>query len=81
MKLEDILKNITQLVENDNNLSNEIKDDMQELVTEVLMSPTPANLNALALVLEKLRDANKYLSSIRTLKDFEANAVTTNTTQ
>lgn len=77
MNLEDTLKNISDLVAGDTNLTAELRDQVADLIEEVHMDPTPANMRVLATVLEKLSDATKYIGALRTLSSFEGQPVTT----
>jgi len=76
MNLDDSLKNISELVEKDVNLTEELRQDALDLISEVHSDPTPANLRVLATVLEKMSDATKYISALRTLGSFEAQPAT-----
>jgi hypothetical protein len=71
MNLNDTLKNISNIVENDQNLTAELREDVLSLIAEVSVDPTPANLRVLSTVLEKLKDSTKYLSTLKTFSSFE----------
>lgn len=77
MNLDETLRNISQLVETDTNLNEELRSDIKELLEEVNSDPTPANLRVLATVLEKMSDATKYISALKTLSNFGAQSATT----
>jgi len=72
MNLTDTLKNITGVVESDSNLTEELREDIINLIAEVNVDPTPANLRVLSTVLEKLKDTTKYLSALKTFSSFES---------
>lgn len=71
MNLNDTLKNLTELVQKDTNLKDELREDIMDLISEVNVDPTAANMRVLATVLEKLSDATKYVGALRTLSNFE----------
>jgi len=72
MNLTDTLKNISNVVENDSNLTEELRENIIDLIAEVNTDPTPANLRVLSTVLEKLKDSTKYLSALKTFSSFES---------
>lgn len=72
MNLTDTLKNISKVVESDQNLTEELREDIINLIAEVNTDPTPANLRVLSTVLEKLKDTTKYLSALKTFSSFES---------
>ncbi len=72
MNLTDTLKNIASVVENDSNLTEELREDITNLIAEVNADPTPANLRVLSTVLEKLKDSTKYLSALKTFSSLES---------
>lgn len=72
MKLEEILRQIAEMIIDDPNLDEEQKDDLTELIAEVRMDPTPANLEVLSIVLKKLGDYSKYLGALETINDIKA---------
>ena len=72
MNLTDTLKNISGIVESDQNLNEELREDIITLIAEVNADPTPANLRVLSTVLEKLKDTTKYLSALKTFSSFES---------
>lgn len=72
MKLQDVLNKLLTQVQDDPNLSDEMKDSTMELITLVVKDPTPDNLRALAIVLEKLGDTTRYLSALETIETVKA---------
>lgn len=72
MKLQDILNKLLTQVQDDPSLGDEMKDSTTELITLVMKDPTPDNLRALAIVLEKLGDATRYLSALETIETAKA---------
>jgi len=71
MNLTETLKKIADTVQNDPNLTEELRADLLDLVAEVNVDPTPANLKVLTTALEKLQNAVKYISAMETLKNVE----------
>lgn len=71
-KLEDYLNEISIRVESDANLIPETKQNIVEAIAAVSADPTPDNLDALAILLDKMQDATKYISALRTMKEVEA---------
>jgi len=76
MNLNDTLKNISNIVENDQNLTDELREDILSLIAEVNVDPTPANLRVLGTVLEKLKDTTKYLSALKTFNTLNSENIT-----
>ncbi len=72
MKTIDLLTQISDQIQSDPNLDDEVKDSTMELIGLVIADPSADNLRALAIVLEKLGDSVQYLSSLETLKNLEA---------
>ena len=72
MKLQDLLTQLLAQIQDDTNLSDEVRDDAIELVSVVSQDPSPDNIRALAIVLEKMGETTKYLSALETIKNIEA---------
>ena len=62
MNLIDILEQIEKAMELDSNLSAEVKDKVSELIEVVEDDPTPDNIQALSIVLGKVKDTSKYVA-------------------
>jgi len=74
MKLDEQLKNLAKLVQDDPNLNDEVRENVLALIEEVTLHPTPGNLRTLSVVFDKLGDATKYLGALRTMKQVESAA-------
>lgn len=74
MKTQDLLSQLLAQVQDDPNLTDEVKDSAAELIALVVKEPTPDNLRALAVVIEKLGDTTRYLSALETLETIKATA-------
>ena len=72
MKLQDLLTQLLAQIQDDTNLSDEVRDNAIELVSVVSQDPFPDNIRALAIVLEKMGETTKYLSALETIKNIEA---------
>lgn len=72
MKVQDLLNQLVDQVQSDPNLTDEVKDGTTELIAVVTKDPTPDNLRALAIVIEKLGDATRYLSALETIETIKA---------
>lgn len=75
--LNDYLKQITQTVENDKNLDLKTRESVLELIAMVSVDPSPDNVEALAIVVEKLGVATQYISAKRTFDSLDATAKST----
>lgn len=69
-QLEKILKELADTVSNDPNLTEELREDLLDMIAEVRMEPSPANIEVLATVLTKLQDTSKYLASLQIIQNF-----------
>lgn len=74
MTLEETLNEIQNLIDHDPNLDQEARENIAELLAQVSADPTPANLDVLAMVVEKLSDATRYISAVQTIKNLGAEA-------
>lgn len=72
MKLDEILKQIAEMIVDDPNLDDEQKNDLTELIGEVMMNPTAANIEVLSIVLKKLGDYSRYLGALETINNIKA---------
>lgn len=72
MKTKDLLNQLIAQVQDDPNLIQEMKDSTIELIDLVAKDPTPDNLRALAIVIEKLGLATQYLSALETVETIKA---------
>ena len=72
MKLQDLLTQLLAQIQDDTNLSDEVRDNAIELVSVVSQDPSPDNIRTLAIVLEKMGETTKYLSALETIKNIEA---------
>lgn len=72
MKAKDLLNQLIAQVQDDPNLTQEMKDSTIELIDLVTKDPTPDNLRALAIVIEKLGLATQYLSALETVETIKA---------
>ena len=70
--LEEQLKQVAFMISNDGNLNEETRNSLLELVAAVNREPSGGNLEALSIVLDKLADATRYNSALRTMKTIEA---------
>lgn len=73
--LNDIIKNVIDTVNNDPNLDEEMRTEILDLASLAQADPTPGNLEALAIVFDKLSDANKYMGAMSTLRDLQVESV------
>jgi hypothetical protein len=60
------------MIVDDPNLDDEQKDDLTELIAEVKMNPTVANVEVLSVVLKKLGDYSQYLGALQTINNIKA---------
>jgi len=65
MSLSNILNQITETVESDSNLDISVKDQICDLIEEVRLDPTPANLKALSIIVEKIKGVTEYVSQLK----------------
>lgn len=66
--LKKALDGILEAVEDDDTLTQELRDSITNLAVEAIGDPTPANLKALAIVLEKLGQTERYFNSLAIVK-------------
>ncbi len=71
MKLDEILRQISEMIIDDPNLDDEQKGDLTELIAEVRMNPTAANVEVLSIVLKKLGDYSRYLGALETINNIK----------
>lgn len=71
MMLDEILNQIAEVIVTDPNLDDEQRDDLIELIAEVRMNPTAANLKVLGIVLKKLGDYSRYLGALETINNIK----------
>lgn len=69
----DIFQQILDTVNNDPNLDDEMRSEILDLVGLAKADPTPGNMEALAIVFDKLSDANKYMGAMSSLRDIQVN--------
>lgn len=74
MRLDEILTQIAEMIVDDPNLDDEQKNDLTELIGEVKMNPTAANIEVLSIVLKKLGDYSRYLGALETINNIKATA-------
>ncbi len=86
MQPNDLQKQLTSLlaqVRQDDSLGEELQNNLTDLITAASADPTPGNLEALAIVFQKLADANKYMAAMTTIQNIQLDddAVTEPTAQ
>lgn len=64
----EIMNGIIEQIMNDDDLQDEIKDELVKLVQDVIADPTPGNVEALSILMDKFADANKYLAAKTSLQ-------------
>ncbi len=72
MNVEDVKKliaQITETVQDDTDLDPDLRNEILELTYEVVSDPTPDNVSALALVLKKIAQMEKYVGALEVLLD------------
>jgi len=74
--LQELFDQIEEAIEADPAMDEEMKDKALNILDQVAEDPSENNLKALYLVIKKLRDVDKYLSAIETLKSLkESNSI------
>jgi len=65
--LSDVLDQIVKTVTADTVLEAETKSSLLDLATEVAADPTPANIDALTLVLKKVGQMESYVAALTSI--------------
>ena len=76
MQPNDLQKQLTHLMEQvrqDDSLGEDLQNNLTDLITAASADPTPGNLEALAIVFQKLADANKYMAAMTTIQNIQLN--------
>lgn len=73
--LNDTFQQIIDTVNNDPNLDDEMRSEILDLAALAKADPTPGNMDALAIVFEKLSDANKYMGAMTALRNLHVDNV------
>lgn len=76
MNPNDLQKQLTSLLEKvrqDDSLGQELQDNLTDLITATSADPTPGNLEALSIVLQKLADSNKYMAAMTSIQNIQLN--------
>lgn len=76
MQPNDLQKQLTSLLEKvrqDDSLGEELQSNLTDLITAASADPTPGNLDALSIVLQKLADANKYMAAMTSIQNIQLN--------
>lgn len=76
MQPNDIQKQLVSLlaeVRKDDSLGEGLQNNLTDLITATSADPTPGNLEALSIVLQKLGDANKYMAAMTAIQNLDLN--------
>lgn len=68
-ELKQHLQEILGLIDQDSSLSEKLREDLKDMAVEVFADPTPGNFKTLALILEKVSKAEKYLNALNTIQN------------
>lgn len=76
MQPNDIQKQLASLLEKirqDDSLGEDLQNNLTDLIAATSADPTPGNLEALSIVLQKLADANKYMAAMTSIQNIQLN--------
>lgn len=71
-QLQKTLRDLLVRVQSDTLMDDDDKASLIDLINEVVADPTPENLEALALVLEELGNAQEYTVAKETISNYES---------
>lgn len=74
MDLTTFQSRITQLIEaikNDSSIPEEVRSSLEDMIMQVSSDPTPENMEALAIVLNKASQTQKYMGSMTELQNLQ----------
>lgn len=63
-EIKQSLDTLVETIETDSLLDDDLRTELLELAQEALGDPTPDNLRALSIVLERLGESEKYMNAL-----------------
>ncbi len=81
MQNDDLQKKLEEMlimVQGDDGIDEDLKTSLVDLITATASDPTAGNLEALAIVMKKVADANKYMGAMTMIQNIELDDVPTN---